>query len=95
MIDFLDINSPELQRDRQQVEKSFFRDGRLKHSKRNIAYLIILQEFEFDRDYPEKEVNEIISNIYEDYCDVRRYFVEHGWMSRSNGIYRRCKPTDD
>ena len=29
MIDFFDINSPELQRDRQQVEKSFFRDGRL------------------------------------------------------------------
>lgn len=83
-------NSAEIEK----VKRSFFREGRLvqcpaKMSKRIIAYRIILDAFEMDRSYPEKEVNSIIEDIYDDYCDVRRFFVEMGWMTRQDGIYHR------
>ncbi len=37
--------------------------------------------------YTEKEVNQIILQCYDDFCLVRRAFVEMGWMSRDKGIY--------
>lgn len=78
----------------EKVKRAFFCDGRLtrspaKMSKRIIAYRIILDKFDTDRCYPEKEVNRIIETVYHDYCDVRRFFVESGWMTRKDGIYRR------
>ncbi len=80
--------------EREKVLKAFFSNGKLmqspaKMSKRNIAYRIILEEFEFDRDYTEKELNQIISEIYDDYCEVRRHFVDSGWITRRSGIYKR------
>lgn len=78
----------------EKVKRAFFRNGRLtqspaKMSKRIIAYRIILDNFDTDRCYSEKEVNQIIGTIYHDYCDVRRFFVEMGWMTRKDGVYRR------
>lgn len=75
--------------ERQKVLDAFFVDGRLlkspaKMSKRNIAYGEILKHFEPGRTYTEKEVNAIISEVYDDYCEVRRHFVDHGWMQRDN-----------
>ena len=72
--------------EKERVIKAFFRDGRLiqipaKMKKRIIAYKIILDKFEYDRDYPESEVNEIIGSICEDFCTVRRAFVDAGWMT--------------
>lgn len=83
--------------ERERVIKAFFRDGRLvqvpaKMNKRIIAYKIILEKFEFDRDYSESEVNEIIRAICDDFCTVRRAFVDSGWMTRNSGVYRRVKP---
>lgn len=74
--------------------KAFFKDGRLiqspaKLSKRHICYRIILEKFELNRRYSEKEVNAVIEEVYDDYCDVRRHFVDFGWMERENGVYRR------
>lgn len=78
--------------EKQRVIKAFFSDGVLiqspaKFKKRNIAYRIILERFEKERIYTEKEVNEIISEIYGDYCEVRRHFIESGWMTRKDGKY--------
>lgn len=75
--------------ERQKVLDAFFVDGRLvkspaKMSKRNIAYGEILKRFEPNRTYTEKEVNTIISEVYDDFCEVRRHFVDHGWMQRDN-----------
>ncbi len=74
------------------VNKSFFRDGRLiqspsKMRKRHIAYLEIFKRFDAGRKYAEREVNEIIASVYEDFCEVRRHFVDFGWMKRENGVY--------
>ena len=49
----------------------------------------ILRQFELNRIYPEKEVNEIISRFHDDYCRVRREFVDETMMNRKNGKYRR------
>lgn len=48
--------------------------------------LVILRElasdFEKNRKYDEKEVNEIIKNRYPDFVTIRRYLIEYGFMER-------------
>lgn len=77
---------------RRKVLKSFMPNGvcaqlpaQLK--KRMIVYREIFERFDSGRTYSEKEVNEIISKVHEDYCTIRRGFVGMGWMDRSNGVY--------
>lgn len=51
----------------------------------------LLEKFEKERVYTEKEVNEIIEPHYADYCTLRRYLVDFGFMARHAGIYRRLE----
>ena len=70
-------------------------EGRLKaFPAQQKKYLIILerhilQVFEFDRRYPEKEVNEILKRFHEDYASIRRDMIIFKFMTRENGIYWR------
>lgn len=56
-------------------------------------WLVVLKwladHFEEDRKYTEKEVNAIIQEYYADYCLGRRELVEHGLMTRQDGVYWR------
>lgn len=77
---------------RRKVLRAFMPDGVCRQmpaqlKKRVIVYREIFSHFEKGKSYPEKEVNEIIGRIHEDYCTVRRGFVAMGWMTRNNGIY--------
>jgi HEAT repeat protein len=45
------------------------------------------ENFEKKRVYQEKEVNDIIHRQFADHCTIRRYFVDHGMMSRERGRY--------
>lgn len=77
---------------RRKVLRAFMPDGVCRQmpsqlKKRVIVYREIFSHFEKGKYYPEKEVNEIIGRIHEDYCTVRRGFVAMGWMTRNNGIY--------
>jgi len=77
---------------RRKILKTFMPDGYCKVmpaqvKKRMVIYEEIFRRFEPGRTYPEKEVNEIISRMHEDYCTVRRMFVGMGWMQRENGVY--------
>lgn len=77
---------------RRKVIKSFMPDGICRVmpaqiKKRMIIYEEIMSQFEVGREYHEKEVNELISRIHEDYCTVRRAFIGMGWMSRKDRIY--------
>ena len=49
----------------------------------------LVEKFEVDRRYTEKEVNEIISNYHEDYATLRRELVDWHFMAREKGIYWR------
>jgi DNA-binding CsgD family transcriptional regulator len=42
----------------------------------------IARRFEKGRIYSEKEVNEKLKTIYEDYVTIRRYLIEYGFMDR-------------
>lgn len=77
---------------RRKVLKSFMPDGYLvqlpvQFKKRLIVYEEIYRLFEPNRAYPEKEVNETILKVYDDFCMVRREFIMLGWMTREKGIY--------
>lgn len=59
--------------------------------KRMVLVRWIATKFDSDRDYPEREVNEIIKRHHVDSAYFRRAMVDTGIMTRSKGIYR--KPT--
>lgn len=78
------------------VVSNFFKYGRLtqiptQRKKREIVLLEILKQFEFDREYQEKEVNEIILRYHEDFCTIRREMIAFGMMMRYHEMYKRIK----
>jgi hypothetical protein len=58
-----------------------------KEKKKIVILNKIAAQFEKDRVYTEAEVNDILSDIYEDYVTLRRYLIEYGYMQRT----RDCK----
>ena len=70
-----------------EVISNFFKYGRLvrfpaQRKKQEIILREIARRFEPDRDYPEPEVNAIISEVYDDYCTIRREMIGCGLMTR-------------
>ena len=81
---------------KKEVLSNFFKYGCLtqiptQRKKREIVLAEILEQFEFDREYPEKEVNEIILRYHEDFCTIRREMIAFGMMTRDHEIYQRVK----
>ena len=81
---------------RQKVIDSFFRYGKLlsipvQRKKKMICYEVIAEKLIPGRVYPEKELNEIISAIHEDYCTIRRDMISEGILSRTGNEYVRIK----
>jgi ArsR family transcriptional regulator len=79
---------------RKNVLSTFFKRGRLTRiptqiKKQQIILEKIVEEFEPERDYPEKEVNFILLDFHEDVATLRRSMVSFGLMERERGIYRR------
>lgn len=103
ILHILNERSPEddeqAQRDaayRRKVIDSFFEYGRLKsiptqRKKERIVLEVIAERFAFDRDYPEREVNLIIAEVYDDFCTIRRDMIAEKLLTRDNGRYRRVK----
>lgn len=81
---------------KKEVISNFFKYGRLtqiptQRKKREIVLAQILEQFDFNREYPEKEVNEIILRYHEDFCTIRREMIAFGMMTRDHEIYKRVK----
>lgn len=79
---------------RKKVIESFFEYGRLKtipsqRKKERICLEEIAKDFESGRNYPEKEVNEIIQKYNDDYCTIRRDMISEGIMEREGTVYRK------
>jgi ArsR family transcriptional regulator len=79
---------------RAKVLKTFFRRGRLMRlpaqlKKRQVILEKLAQEFDPGRDYPEREVNQILVDFHDDVASLRRELVGLGFMERKRGIYRR------
>jgi excisionase family DNA binding protein len=78
----------------QQIVERFMKDGRFKtlpvqRKKRKYILEYILGQFELNRVYTEQEINEMIIEYHDDYCQVRREFIAEKMMSRKDGKYRR------
>ena len=82
---------------RQKVINAFFEYGRLKaipaqRKKKRIALEVIVEAFEYDRIYTEREVNIIIADYHDDFCTLRRDLVGEELLARDNRGYWRVKP---
>lgn len=79
---------------RAQVIASFFKYNKLQSlpvqkMKRRIVLEKIVESFEMDRTYTEREVNLIIADFHDDFCTIRRDLVGFNLMERKSGIYKR------
>lgn len=76
--------------DRKVLETFMSREGRLLQfpaqlKKEEAVLRYVARAFEPGRRYPEKEVNEILSQFHEDTARLRRNLVEFGLMDREGG----------
>ena len=63
-------------------------DGKLKtFTMKEKGKLVVLRhiatKFTCGLDYNEKQVNEILKTVYDDYVTIRRYLIEYGFMDRT------------
>lgn len=77
------------EKEREKVLNTYFdaESGQLlrfpsKEKKKIVILQHIIKDFETDKNYTEKEVNEIIKQTYSDFVTIRRYFIEYGFMDR-------------
>ena len=55
-----------------------------KEKKKIVILKKISEQFEKNRRYSEKEINNILKGIFEDFATIRRYLIEYGFMERTN-----------
>lgn len=82
---------------RQKVIETFFAYGKLKsipvqRKKERIVLEQIVQSFEYDRIYSEREVNIILADFYDDFCTIRRDMIGEHLLERDRNGYWRVKP---
>jgi hypothetical protein len=73
-------------------------DGRIarlpvKLSRKEILADWLLESVEFDREYSEKQINEVFLAVVDDYALIRRMLVESGKLQRDayGHVYRRVR----
>jgi len=76
------------------VRIAFFADGHLtslprRESYRLAALALLAERFARGRDYPEREVNQLLAADAPDPATLRRLLVDNGFFERAAGVYRR------
>jgi predicted transcriptional regulator len=85
----LDLNAYD-----RKVLRDYMENGKLKSiprqwKKRDVIVRYLAEQFEPGRRYAEREVNEIIGDVHEDYATFRRELVDGRFMAREREIYWR------
>ena len=70
-----------------------FTDGRIERvpARRKVRAALLLEvvaRFEPGREYAEKEVNEVLLGVHEDFAYLRRELVNYRYLERQDGRYR-------
>lgn len=91
---WLEKHSNQKQSEAEKIVGRYLKSGRFanlpaQRKKRRHILLYILRQFDRNRTYDEKEVNEIILKLHDDFCTVRREFILEKMMTRSGGKYIR------
>ena len=86
--------------DYDEILERFTRNGRLTslpkaREKRAVILDFVVQRFEPQFTYTEREVNALLKPFHDDFAMLRRYLVDEGFMEREAGIYRRAGGTWD
>ncbi|KNF08969.1 hypothetical protein CLPU_4c00150 [Gottschalkia purinilytica] len=79
------------QEENEEILKKYFPKGtdgpldtfHLKEKHKLVVLREIIKKFESERIYSEKEVNEILNTVYDDYVTLRRYLIEYGFLDRN------------
>ena len=98
IIDLIQIESSDTSADereeayRQKIMSTFMLNGKITKMPAQLKKKLILIEqicraFDMGRPYTEKEMNLIIADYYDDFCMVRRFFVDYGLFTRDKGVY--------
>lgn len=79
---------------RQKILDNFFKFGKLKtipvqRKKRLVVLEKLIEAFQRDVQYTEKEVNLILADFHEDFATLRRELIDERLMTRDKGIYTR------
>lgn len=80
------------EKEREQVLKTAFeslsplklKSFSAKEKKKIVILTKIAEQFKCGKRYSEKELNQILKDIYDDYVVIRRYLVDYGFMERTN-----------
>jgi predicted DNA-binding protein YlxM (UPF0122 family) len=78
------------------VLRDYMENGRLRSiprqwKKREVILRYLVEQFERERRYTEREVNEIISRTHEDYATLRRELVDSRRLARERDVYWRVE----
>ena len=79
--------------------RAFISGGRItampaKRTRRRLLLDQVAQAFEPGRRYPEAAVDEVLKQVFDDHCTLRRYLVDEQFMSRTAaGVYWRAGGT--
>jgi hypothetical protein len=78
--------------ERSRVLAAFLRDGRLTgwpsgEARKQVLLDHIAARFTSGRVYSEREVNDILKPIADDYTTIRRALVDRAYLNRENGVY--------
>jgi hypothetical protein len=78
------------------VRLAFFRNGRLTSLPSRSRYLVaalgvLADRFQPGLGYPEREVNAILAGDEPDPATLRRLLVDHRFLQRAGGVYRRAE----
>jgi DNA-binding CsgD family transcriptional regulator len=79
------------QKDRDQILKNLFPEGSagplktfsIKEKHKLVVLQEIIQRFQAEQTYTEKEVNQILKFVYPDFATLRRYLIEYGFLDRT------------
>lgn len=93
------VQGERVRRYRSKVLKAFMKNGRVtripaQYKKRLIVIQEILRRFSPDRNYREREIDDLIREICDDYVTIRRAFIDEGMMVREGDIYKLAKQSD-
>ncbi|MFG3611736.1 DUF2087 domain-containing protein [Rummeliibacillus stabekisii] len=82
------------------IQERYFKNGQLltipKKEKNKLQILdIIIQRFKKNKIYTEKEVNENLQQMYDDFAILRRYLVDYDYLRRTNNGSQYTVNSDD
>lgn len=83
----------------EKVLRSYLEEGRLREipasrKKRWVILKWLVKQFELDRVYPERALNEILKQFHPDTATLRREFIGYQMMQRDNGQYWRLPESE-